>query len=323
MKLKISIAMATYNGARYLREQLESFSSQSVLPDELVVCDDGSTDETLSILNDFAKQSQFKVSIYSNPQNLGYVQNFGKALSLCKGDVIFLSDQDDIWYPTKLEAVVGEFEKFPNCLLIANDSDLVDELLSKSNLTLLGQLSNLGGSERQFVNGCGSALRKSLLTIALPIPDQVVNGHDGWLHDLGFYLNARRVIPDVFQLYRRHVSNTSQPIAATLGKVSWYDDFLKYKSVDPRGGYLREVSKLQLLIDRIEERSEVLVLPNKLDDVATILNRLRREQDVLHRRISLLGHNRLIRLMLAFFNYARGDYTHFRGWRSLLRDMFR
>ena len=96
--MKISIAMTAFNGAKYINEQLNSFASQTRLPDEVVVCDDISSDDTFEILDNFARSAPFKMIVVRNNKNLGYTKNFEKALSLCSGDLIFLSDQDDIWY---------------------------------------------------------------------------------------------------------------------------------------------------------------------------------------------------------------------------------
>lgn len=100
--MKISIAMATYNGAKYLQEQLDSFVTQTRQPDELVVCDDGSSDATVEILRHFAAGAPFAVEIHENEVNLSHAKNFEKALSLCGGDVIFFSDQDEVWFPEKV-----------------------------------------------------------------------------------------------------------------------------------------------------------------------------------------------------------------------------
>src|ERR1017187_10286490 len=97
----VSIAMATYNGEKFLSKQLESFSCQTLMPDELVVCDDGSRDGTLAILEAYAAEAQFPVRIIKNDTNLGYSANFAKATSLCKGEIILFSDQDDIWFDDK------------------------------------------------------------------------------------------------------------------------------------------------------------------------------------------------------------------------------
>src|SRR4051794_37441524 len=101
--LRISIAMATYNGDRYIREQLDSLARQNLLPFELVVTDDGSSDGTLDILKAFSERAPFPVRIFRNPTRLGYEENFLKAASLCNGDVISFCDQDDIWVDRKLE----------------------------------------------------------------------------------------------------------------------------------------------------------------------------------------------------------------------------
>lgn len=317
--MKISIAMATYNGAAYLQEQLDSFLVQKLLPDELVVCDDGSRDETIVILEDFAKLAPFDVRVILNSERLGYTQNFAKAISLCKGDLIFLSDQDDVWYPNKIEIISSVFSSRPDCMLIANDSDLVDENLTKTGLTIAGQLTAIGGNENQFVNGCGSALRRSFLDIVLPIPHDPLVVHDGWLHELGYYTRTRLIIPDLLQLYRRHRNNTSQPIAASLKSVSWIDDYRKYQGTPPCDGYRREIKKLNLLVNRLEQVEHA----NPLIDVQQGLAQVRRTALAYQRRIALLEHGRLIRPWHVGMSYIRGDYTVFRGWKSALKDMVR
>lgn len=108
-KLTVSVAMATYNGARFIKEQLDSFAQQTLFPAELVACDDGSTDSTYEILQKFAKKAPFPVRIYENEERLGCVENFLHALDLCTGDLVALSDQDDVWLPDKLAVCAREF----------------------------------------------------------------------------------------------------------------------------------------------------------------------------------------------------------------------
>lgn len=109
INLKISIALATFNGARFLKDQLASLVEQTFLPVELVVTDDGSTDETLAILEWYSHVAPFHVSVHRNHQRFGYVMNFLKAASLCSGDVIAFCDQDDVWLPAKLERLCEAF----------------------------------------------------------------------------------------------------------------------------------------------------------------------------------------------------------------------
>jgi glycosyltransferase involved in cell wall biosynthesis len=100
--MKISVALCTYNGANFLREQLSSIVAQTRHPDELVVCDDGSADATVAIITEFASKAQFPVHFHSNVHNLGVAANFSKAVGLCSGDLVAFSDQDDVWLPHKL-----------------------------------------------------------------------------------------------------------------------------------------------------------------------------------------------------------------------------
>ncbi len=103
MTPKVSIAMCTYNGQRFLAQQLQSFLDQTVQPDELVVCDDVSSDDSVAVVEAFAARAPFAVRVFRNPQNLGYIRNFEQAIAQCTGDLVFLCDQDDVWDPHKIE----------------------------------------------------------------------------------------------------------------------------------------------------------------------------------------------------------------------------
>jgi glycosyltransferase involved in cell wall biosynthesis len=118
--------MATYNGGAFISRQLNSFSMQERRPDELIVCDDGSTDDTREQIEAFAARAGFHVRLVRNEQRLGYNRNFAKAIGLCSGDLIFISDQDDEWYPGKLKAVASAFAADPRLAAVTNDQDIVD-----------------------------------------------------------------------------------------------------------------------------------------------------------------------------------------------------
>src|SRR3990170_1386197 len=110
---EISVAMCTYNGATHLAEQLESIAAQDCVPDELVVCDDGSTDATSSMVEQFAARAPFSVRLEVNRQNLGCTQNFAKAVGLCRGQLILLADQDDLWMPQKVRRLAEVLSGHP------------------------------------------------------------------------------------------------------------------------------------------------------------------------------------------------------------------
>lgn len=123
-----SVAMCTYNGAQFIEEQLRSILDQTIPVGEVVVCDDCSTDETISIIEKIAKETTIPIHIYVNETNLGCVRNFEKAIHLCQGDIIFLSDQDDVWMSNKVEAITQWFDQHPTMNVVFGDAILVDNM---------------------------------------------------------------------------------------------------------------------------------------------------------------------------------------------------
>jgi glycosyltransferase involved in cell wall biosynthesis len=120
----VSIAMATYNGSRYIGQQLQSLAKQSHAPAELVVTDDGSTDDTIQIVERFAATAPFPVRIQVNGTRLGYRTNFMRAAHLCECELIAFCDQDDVWYPDKLQRCVGSFDD-ELVLMVYHNADVV------------------------------------------------------------------------------------------------------------------------------------------------------------------------------------------------------
>ncbi len=122
----ISVALCTCNGAAYIAHQIESILAQSVKVDEIVVCDDRSTDDTISIVKQYQNQDQTHIQCFVNDERLGSSNNFQKAVSLCNGDVIFLSDQDDIWLPRKVEVTMQWFEEHNQCDMVFSNGYYMD-----------------------------------------------------------------------------------------------------------------------------------------------------------------------------------------------------
>lgn len=217
---KISIALCTYNGAKFLPEQLESYLKQTRLPDELIVCDDCSSDDTVKIIEKFARNSPFPVCLYINEKNLRSTKNFEKAISLCTGDLIFLSDQDDYWMPEKLEKIEAEFNKNKNVGMVFSDAELVDENLQSLNrrvwehtFTNNRRKSALSGKMlevllgQNVVTGATMSFRAEQRKNFLPIPENVPNLiHDGWI-SLLIVLNSKiAFIDEPLIKYRQHSS---------------------------------------------------------------------------------------------------------------------
>ena len=202
----ISVCMATYNGEKYIREQMESILCQLNECDEVIVSDDGSKDGTIRILESFHDE---RIKILQNEGKHGFVGNFENALRVAKGDFIFLSDQDDEWMPNKVAVVLKELKDSD---LIVHDAELIDgegKSMGKNYYSFLHNsscfLMNLW--KTRFL-GCCMAFRKAVLDDCLPFPQNTV-GHDYWI---GMYslVNYRvKFIPDILLMYRRHGGNVS------------------------------------------------------------------------------------------------------------------
>ena len=123
----ISVALCTYNGARYIRQQIESIHTQTMPVDEIVVCDDGSTDMTLNIIEQIKATTSIPIHIHRNKMALGTVNNFQQAVNFCQGDIIFLSDQDDIWMPEKVKTIVSYFSENKNISTIFTNGYLIND----------------------------------------------------------------------------------------------------------------------------------------------------------------------------------------------------
>jgi len=214
--LKISIALCTYNGARFLQEQLESIALQTRTPDEMIICDDQSKDGTLEILREFASKASFPVQVYLNEKNLGSTRNFEKAIKLCTGDIIFLSDQDDVWYPDKLEKIERLFSDSPSTALIFTDAEVVDENLRPLEYSLWQSIGfskkeqsyfNQGRFlevllKRNVVTGSTMAFRSEFKKLFFPIPDIWV--HDGWIALLIAFAADLNIVSEPLIKYRQH-----------------------------------------------------------------------------------------------------------------------
>src|SRR6185369_3346625 len=193
--MKISVAMCTYNGAEFLPAQLQSILAQSRPPDEIVICDDRSTDNTLTLLENFKNESPIPVTLHINDHNLGSVRNFERAITLCTGDVIALSDQDDVWRSDKLYLFETVLNNSPAAGMVFSDAAIVDEKLNPLNRRMWDEVGfdahkrKLVKSGRALevlitgwtVTGATMAFRSRFVKLSLPIPDEIAMIHDGWI----------------------------------------------------------------------------------------------------------------------------------------------
>lgn len=207
--MKISVALATYNGEMYILKQLQSIAEQTLLPFELIISDDCSTDSTYSIICNFAEIAPFDVKISQNDVNIGYVKNFEKAILQCTGDYIALADQDDIWALHKIQTLVSEIG---DNFLIHTDAILIDDMgkvLHASYTNYSGKY--LGRDFIQYlacnnVTGCTMMFKKDLVRHVLPFPDDFPF-HDWWIALHAVYLKKIKYCDKKLIYYRQHGLN--------------------------------------------------------------------------------------------------------------------
>lgn len=204
--MSISVCIAAFNGANYIREQILSVLPQLDENDEIVVSDDGSTDNTIAILKSFKDQ---RIKLLVNEGKHGFIWNFENALKHAKGDVIFLCDQDDIWKPEKVKVALQALKDHD---IVLHDAEIIDKDGVKTGILYSDGLHKRQGFWSNLWKtrwlGCCMAFRRNVLEYALPFPSHIV-GHDGWISGVGLAKFAYYYIPDVLMWYRRHGDNAS------------------------------------------------------------------------------------------------------------------
>lgn len=217
--MKVSLALCTFNSSKFLQEQLDSFLRQTHLPDELVVCDNHSEDNTIALLKKFQETAPFPVRIFENGKNLGFNKNFEKAISLCEGDIIFPSDSDDIWLEEKIQKMLLPFAD-PQVALVLSDEFLADAQAKNSGDTFWQSngfhqeekelfLSESGTElllHKTITTGHSLALRASLREKIMPIPATYM--YDAWIIWLAKLFAKVALVEEPLVLYRRHESQS-------------------------------------------------------------------------------------------------------------------
>lgn len=199
--MKISVALCTYNGENFLKEQLHSIFSQTLSVDEIIICDDCSTDSTVNIVEGFMVRFPDIIKLYKNEYSLKTIKNFEKAITLTTGDYIFLCDQDDIWLPTKTEKMIAHIIASPKILLLFTNGELINAQGKALGSTLWEQwgfdidAKNLWSKMRNafdnllnnknYVTGATVLFKSKLKEKGLPIDIP-----EGYFHDAWFAMHA-------------------------------------------------------------------------------------------------------------------------------------
>lgn len=311
--------MATYNGEKYLRAQLDSIAKQTLLPDELVICDDGSTDGTMDIAEDFARLAPFPVRVERNPDNLGYARNFEKAANLCTGYIVFFCDQDDIWLEDKIAVTCAAIASDPDTMVVIVDALIVDALLNQSNETELQNIRAIGRDQNTFVMGCASAHRTIWRNTLGPIPSDFP--HDFWLNHIAAVAGVGTFIATPKMLYRRHGGNASNSTTSQPGGGHLVDLWRGHGFADARPGWLRICNVYETAIDRIEAAAAVGRFDPEIARKA--IAGLRWWLTAYQRRISATSLPRWRRVPSVFSMLLAGQYRPFLGWKSAAKDLIR
>jgi glycosyltransferase involved in cell wall biosynthesis len=218
----VSIAVCTYNGEEFIAAQLQSLNEQTLLPSEIIICDDASTDRTVEIVTHFIKDASFPVKLFVNSQRLGFSRNFQKAANLCNSELIALCDQDDVWLPEKLQRCVNMFDA-PNVLLCHHNCSVVDR-----DLRVLVHLGDDCGPYRAGIHrstldprrnprGCTMVFSRALLdfgdkwlaSISYDEEHFVMETHDEWFYGLAAGLGPVAYLNEPLVLYRQHGRNVT------------------------------------------------------------------------------------------------------------------
>ena len=208
-KVYNSIVVATYNGERYIKEQIDSIIENMGENDELIISDDGSTDKTIEIINNYMEKDD-RIHFFNGPR-LGIKQNFANGIKEAKGKYIFLSDQDDVWVKDKIKTIDKYFED-TNCNLILHNANIVDENLVKSGNTFFEFRNSKSGIIRNIYKnsyiGCCMAFKGELKEHILPIPNNI-EMHDQWIGILAEKYGKVIFLNKCLIDYRRHGDNVS------------------------------------------------------------------------------------------------------------------
>ncbi len=320
---RCAVVLCTYNGERFLPAQLESLRAQTVQPSVYVVSDDASTDGSWALLQAFASDrlsAGCEVILHRNEGNLGYVRHFAQALQRADADVLFPCDQDDVWYPRKIERMLAVFAARPDLLILHGDARLVDgdgnplgrrlfEVLEVTpdeiNAMHDGRAFNVL-LRRNIVTGAVMAMHRRLLPAALPVGDGWA--HDEWLAILGAMQGEADTLDEVLIDYRQHGGNQIGVRERTLlqrhlGVGVGRREFLR-----------RLVGRQQALFAHLQSRKGND--QHSLDDLADVHDRLAHTKF----RVSL-GSQPWMKLRSIYGEWRAGRYSRYgSGWRSAVSD---
>jgi len=320
-----SIALCTCDGARYLAEQIESILKQTQLPDEIVICDDVSTDNTAQIIDFYKKTAPLPILFIQNSTRIGTIKNFEKAITACSGDIIFLADQDDFWKPNKIKLSVQVLNNNPSCGYVFSDAELTDSHLdlklgnlweaigftnNRFNKYCSGDQLPVMLTDGNFIYGNTMAFRGIYKQLIIPILSTYYScAHDTWisilLSSLGFYGVP---IPEPLIYYRQH----DKQQAGAGKKISTTDKIghILRNKIDFFDGHRKSIEAIR---DRVH-----LFSHGSHKESEDTLNQLIAHY---HIRAALYKKSGLSKLKSIVSELRTGRYSRFsQSWKSAIKD---
>jgi len=321
MRLRISVAMCTYNGSQFLPAQLQSIAAQTRPPDELVISDDCSSDRTCDIATRFARTAPFPVLVFRNARNIGSTKNFEKAISLCAGTHIALADQDDVWYPQKLTSIEAAFRKRPSAVAVFSDADLIDPdgnaiaqrlwnsfRFSRSEQGRFAQGDALTIlAKHPVVTGATMAFRGDRFPLLMPLLATQI--HDRWM---SFLLAASGGIVPISTPLMSYRVHQNQQVGTGDNRI--LSRFAQASRTGP-DFYFDEIRQFRELAEKLTNQAGQFPFARKA--LAEI------EKKIAHRRHRAeLPSSALSRVFSVLCEAASGRYSRYsEGWQSIAKDL--
>lgn len=257
--IKTSVALCTFNGEKYIEQLLESLLKQTLKPDEIVICDDCSTDRTVEMIYNFFSNNQLNYTLVINQNNIGFFNNFKKAVSLCTGDIVFLCDQDDVWEETKIACLIDIMSSNSHILSLTTNIRLIDEqgqyilpnrkdgdnpFFKKSHFEVDQKNNDLYKVSLRTVlchniaPGCSQVVRKSIIKDIMKFER---SAHDWVFNQIAAFRDGAYYYDKPLTRYRYHKHQT-------IGIPNYYYCMITNKKWDRLLSYYKEIAQFLYIL---------------------------------------------------------------------------
>ena len=321
---KISVVVPTYQGERFLLDTLDSISKQTVRPTQVIVTDDGSTDGTAEVIETFKQNAQFEIEFLRH-DNFGPTANYLHGIRRVSGDIVVMSDQDDVWLPTRLERICEFFDQYPDAVLCSHDSFITDENLNLSGQTIRSntygekQITQFNNSSevdnfRWFLRGGlpflahTLAFRKKLIPALINKPENIENWwFEEWLTAVAAVTGKLGMISEPLIYYRQHEHQTSGGINSNPKQ----NDPHKFTDGSQKTVYKHRIERMEYLLTIVDH-------PGKKNELAQYIQFLKGRHNI------VVGNSVFKSITFTIKNLFRGTYSRYaKGVKSFVLDNIR